>query len=93
MTMSTGSSEAGVMERTPGAEPFISVQQLRHAYDNRTALNGVSFDVYPAEIFGLLGPVPTDWYILVRLVTIVSAVHYHRPASIAARTWLVEADE
>jgi ABC-2 type transport system ATP-binding protein len=44
------------MERTPGAEPFIRVQQLRHAYDGRAALNGVSFEVYPAEIFGLLGP-------------------------------------
>jgi ABC-2 type transport system ATP-binding protein len=54
--MSTGSSEVDVVERTPGAEPLISVQQLRHAYDNRTALNGVSFEVYPAEIFGLLGP-------------------------------------
>jgi ABC-2 type transport system ATP-binding protein len=54
--MSTDSSQAGVMERTPGAEPFIRVQQLRHAYDGRAALNGVSFEVYPAEIFGLLGP-------------------------------------
>ncbi|MFY9911609.1 MAG: ATP-binding cassette domain-containing protein, partial [Candidatus Sulfotelmatobacter sp.] len=25
-------------------------------YENRTALNGVSFDVRPAELFGLLGP-------------------------------------
>lgn len=56
MRMSRDSSQAGVMERTPGAEPFIRVQQLRHAYDGRAALNGVSFEVYPAEIFGLLGP-------------------------------------
>lgn len=56
MRMSLDSSEVGVMERTPGAEALISVQQLRHAYDNRAALNGVSFEVYPAEIFGLLGP-------------------------------------
>jgi ABC-2 type transport system ATP-binding protein len=34
----------------------ISVQNLVHRYDNRTALNGVSFDVRPAELFGLLGP-------------------------------------
>ena len=27
-----------------------------HRYDGRTALNGVSFDVQPAELFGLLGP-------------------------------------
>ncbi len=29
---------------------------LRHLYDGRAALDGVSFDVRPAEIFGLLGP-------------------------------------
>jgi ABC-2 type transport system ATP-binding protein len=34
----------------------ISVQNLVHRYDNRTALNSVSFDVQPAELFGLLGP-------------------------------------
>jgi ABC-2 type transport system ATP-binding protein len=34
----------------------ISVQNLVHRYDNRTALNGVTFDVRPAELFGLLGP-------------------------------------
>lgn len=38
------------------SEPVIQVQDLRHAYNERTALNGVSFDVRPAEIFGLLGP-------------------------------------
>src|SRR5438270_5174339 len=38
------------------AEPVISVQDLVHRYENRTALNGVSFDVRPAELFGLLGP-------------------------------------
>ena len=34
----------------------ISVQNLVHRYEARTALNGVSFDVRPAELFGLLGP-------------------------------------
>jgi ABC-2 type transport system ATP-binding protein len=38
------------------ATPVISVQNLVHRYENRTALNGVSFDVRPAELFGLLGP-------------------------------------
>ena len=37
-------------------EAVISVQNLVHRYGNRTALNGVSFDVRPAELFGLLGP-------------------------------------
>ena len=34
----------------------ISVQEIVHRYDDRTALNGVSFDVLPAELFALLGP-------------------------------------
>lgn len=34
----------------------IQLQDLRHQYGDRTALAGVSFDVRPAEIFGLLGP-------------------------------------
>jgi ABC-2 type transport system ATP-binding protein len=38
------------------AAPVISVQNLVHRYENRTALNGVSFDLRPAELFGLLGP-------------------------------------
>ena len=34
----------------------ISVQGLVHRYENRVALNSISFDVRPAELFGLLGP-------------------------------------
>jgi ABC-2 type transport system ATP-binding protein len=34
----------------------ISIQNITHRYDDRTALDGVSFDVRPAELFGLLGP-------------------------------------
>jgi ABC-2 type transport system ATP-binding protein len=34
----------------------ISVENIVHRYENRTALDGVSFDVRPAELFGLLGP-------------------------------------
>jgi ABC-2 type transport system ATP-binding protein len=41
---------------TLGFDSTISVQNLVHRYENRTALNGVSFDVRPAELFGLLGP-------------------------------------
>ena len=40
----------------PSAAPVISVDHVVHRYENRTALNGVSFDVRPAELFGLLGP-------------------------------------
>jgi ABC-2 type transport system ATP-binding protein len=38
------------------AAPVISIQNLVHRYENRTALNGISFDVRSAELFGLLGP-------------------------------------
>ena len=48
-------AEAGPEEDRMAA-PVISVQNLVHRYENRTALNGVSFDVRPAELFGLLGP-------------------------------------
>jgi ABC-2 type transport system ATP-binding protein len=41
---------------TPAASPVISVQAVAHRYADRNALNGVSFDVLPAELFGLLGP-------------------------------------
>jgi ABC-2 type transport system ATP-binding protein len=34
----------------------IAVRGLVHRYQDRAALNGVSFDVRPAELFGLLGP-------------------------------------
>ncbi len=38
------------------ATAVIQLQDLRHQYGDRVALNGVSLDVRPAEIFGLLGP-------------------------------------
>src|SRR6185437_2435111 len=38
----------------PGAA--IRLAGITHRYGDRVALNDVSFDVRPAEIFGLLGP-------------------------------------
>ena len=43
-------------DRAASQSSVISVQNLVHRYENRTALNGVSFDVRRAELFGLLGP-------------------------------------
>jgi len=49
-------ADDGLQVERPAAAPVISVERLVHRYDNRVALNGVSFDVRPAELFGLLGP-------------------------------------
>ena len=57
--MATKSStiEYSAPERTPPApSAVISVRNLIHRYQDRVALNGISFDVRPAELFGLLGP-------------------------------------
>ena len=48
-------AEAGP-ESEAAATPVISVQNIVHRYDGRAALDHVSFDVRPAELFGLLGP-------------------------------------
>jgi len=39
-----------------GAASVIQIENVRHSYGQRAALNGISFDVCPGEIFGLLGP-------------------------------------
>lgn len=53
-------SASALVSSTPSEEltssPVISIRDLVHRYENRAALNGVSFDVRPAELFGLLGP-------------------------------------
>ncbi len=40
----------------PPAPAVISITNIFHRYENRSALKGISFDVRPAELFGLLGP-------------------------------------
>jgi len=49
-------ADSGFEVEHASAPPVIAVQNLVHRYESRTALNGVSFDVRPAELFGLLGP-------------------------------------
>lgn len=41
---------------TTSVANIIHVEDLRHSYQGRVALDGVSFDVRQAEMFGLLGP-------------------------------------
>ena len=45
-----------IPQKQAAAPAVISIQNVVHRYDNRVALDGVSFDVQPAELFGLLGP-------------------------------------
>ena len=49
-------AEVGTEAPESAVSPVISVQSIDHRYDGRTALDNVSFDVRPAELFGLLGP-------------------------------------
>jgi ABC-2 type transport system ATP-binding protein len=49
-------AEVGSEAPEAPVSPVISVQNIVHRYDGRTALDNVSFDVRPAELFGLLGP-------------------------------------
>ncbi|MDP6823640.1 MAG: ABC transporter ATP-binding protein [Dehalococcoidia bacterium] len=53
------------MDATPGASdnarqessrPVIVATDLRKRYDDIQAVDGVSFEVYPGEVFGMLGP-------------------------------------
>jgi ABC-type branched-subunit amino acid transport system ATPase component len=37
-------------------EPLLSVRNLTKAFGGLVAVNGVSFDIYPGEIYGLIGP-------------------------------------
>ena len=36
--------------------PHVVVRELRKQYDGTRAVDGVSFEIAPGEIFGLLGP-------------------------------------
>jgi ABC-2 type transport system ATP-binding protein len=60
VTSRTTDSNAGTLLDTghppASAQAVIRVEELRHTYEERAALDGVSFDVRKAEIFGLLGP-------------------------------------
>src|SRR5580700_3826533 len=50
------SKASGYSPDDPSAPSVIQLKSLRHQYGDRVALGGVSFEVRPAEIFGLLGP-------------------------------------
>jgi ABC-2 type transport system ATP-binding protein len=50
------SALATTAEDAAHGAPLLDVDELRVVYGRRVAVDGVSFSVYPAEIFGLLGP-------------------------------------
>src|SRR5256886_15313791 len=54
--MSALAAVGSIPQQHLASAPAIAVRELVHRYDNRTALNGLTFDVRPAELFGLLGP-------------------------------------
>jgi len=53
---SESTAVSAISELVAGQSAVISLENVVHKYGDRTALNGVSFDVRPAELFGLLGP-------------------------------------
>src|SRR5215469_2524832 len=54
--MSASTLVGSVPRGKVSSSPAIAVCDLVHRYGDRAALNGVSFEVRPAELFGLLGP-------------------------------------
>ncbi len=54
--MATSLQEATVASVPFGRDAAITLRDISHSYGERAALQGVSFEVKPAEIFGLLGP-------------------------------------
>lgn len=43
-------------KRPSGGEPLITVQNVTKSYSNVLAVDGLSFEARPGEIFGLIGP-------------------------------------
>ena len=54
-TMETTETSAAISQKGHGIMP-IELDAVTHDYGSRLALDHLSFDVRPAEIFGLLGP-------------------------------------
>lgn len=70
MTSSSNSVLLSSEEETPiASSAAIRIESLGHKYGTRIALDDISFDVRPAEIFGLLGPNGSGKTTLFRILT------------------------
>lgn len=54
---------------TTAAEPIISARGLTRAFEDRVAVNDVTFDVYPGTILGVVGPSGSGKTTTVRMLT------------------------
>src|SRR5947207_3942392 len=54
--MSAVAAIGSIHQEQLASSSAIVVREIMHRYGNRTALNGVTFDVRAAELFGMLGP-------------------------------------
>jgi phosphate transport system ATP-binding protein len=48
--------------------PVIEVTDLKVHYGNKSALNGISFDVYKNEILGIIGPAQSGKTTLLKVI-------------------------
>ena len=61
---------AGAMSAAPAStEPAVSVQALSKRFGETLALDGISFDVRPGELFGFIGPDGAGKTTLFRILT------------------------
>lgn len=68
--MASSTSTVPSKASRPAINPAaISVENLVHRYEERTALDGISFNVQSAELFGLLGPNGSGKTTLLRALT------------------------
>lgn len=57
------------------SEPLIHTENISHFYGDRKAVDGLSFDVLPGEVVGLLGPNGSGKTTTVRMI--MGALRYH----------------
>jgi ABC-2 type transport system ATP-binding protein len=64
-----GASSAPAAPAAPAAEPIITARGLTRAFEDRVAVDDLSFDVYPGTILGVVGPSGSGKTTTVRMLT------------------------